>query len=248
VRQSFLLEVLASELSSDPSSVRLVRSCLRCADPSHGKPRLAGAGSGQPPLYFNASSTGAAAAVAVSRRAEVGVDVTAIGDPSLADAVETVASAPERSDLRERRGVDLRERMARLWTRKEAVAKAAGTGLVDDLRSLDVSEEVVDFAGSAWRVGSWVLDGTMSLSLAVEHVPGALRPATTFVGWGDSYGEKRHPSSVTPSGPHVRHVLVADWCADRRDSTVPSPYPPPRRRHVAGGEDFTSTPTGERGA
>jgi 4'-phosphopantetheinyl transferase len=124
--------ILAGYLDVPPEELRLERG-------HHGKPRLADS----PALRFNLSHSGELALLAVTRHAEIGVDVDRLR-PGLpvepfaeryfptpdARFVTTGAGPTERAD-----------RFLRLWTRKEAVVKAAGARLTQGL-GLPVSPDV----------------------------------------------------------------------------------------------------------
>ncbi|WP_406125290.1 4'-phosphopantetheinyl transferase superfamily protein [Streptomyces canus] len=116
--------ILAGCLDVPPEELRLQRG-------RHGKPRLAGSSD----LRFSLSHSGELALVAVTRHREVGVDVDRLrpGLPvepfterffpaSDARFVAAAAGPTERA-----------ARFLRLWTRKEAVVKAAGARLVQGL-------------------------------------------------------------------------------------------------------------------
>lgn len=99
---------------------------------AEGKPRLAGAGA----VCFNLSHSGIYAAAAVSRGREVGIDVEKIRpDASGRDIAARFFSGEEQVWLDATPGV---EAFFRLWTAKEAVLKAMGTGLSTGLRRLSV--------------------------------------------------------------------------------------------------------------
>ncbi len=117
--------VLAGYLGVAPDTLAFARGAF-------GKPRLAGAGV-DGPLEFNLSHSGGIIALAVARDG-VGVDIEAVRPLPELDAMaarslaatehrEWTAAPPERR-------LDV---FHRLWTRKEACLKAAGTGLVANL-------------------------------------------------------------------------------------------------------------------
>ncbi|MCB5165492.1 4'-phosphopantetheinyl transferase superfamily protein [Streptomyces bambusae] len=109
--------VLGERLDRDPAALEFDRTCRHCGDRSHGKPVVGTAGAG---LDFSVSHTGGLAVVAVSDR-PVGVDV----EDTTAGAQPPAAALTER----ERETCPGYAGFARLWTRKEAVLKAAGKGL-----------------------------------------------------------------------------------------------------------------------
>lgn len=99
---------------------------------AEGKPRLAGAGA----VSFNLSHSGIYAAAVVSRDREVGIDLERIRPDAVGrDIAARFFSSQERSWLDATPGM---EAFFRLWTAKEAVLKAMGTGLSTPLNALSV--------------------------------------------------------------------------------------------------------------
>ncbi len=127
-----LRAILASYQDIPPESLLFTTTCAWCGDPQHGKPRLQDSGG----LRFNLTRAGSLALVAVTREAEVGVDA----EP-LDRAVDWRAIARKALSQDERTQVGaaepgLRDSLAaRLWCRKEAVAKATGLGLALNLKT-----------------------------------------------------------------------------------------------------------------
>ncbi len=136
-RRALERRVLAGYLGCAPGAVEIDRRCGFCGHPEHGKPRVPGA-----PVRFSASSAGHVTVVAVSTGGELGIDVAdprALADvlggalpPGLLSAGEAalVAGAGDRVGA-----------LGRLWVRKEALAKAIGTGLVADAETLDTTAD-----------------------------------------------------------------------------------------------------------
>lgn len=121
-----LREVLGKQLDADPKELALLRG-------EFGKPYLNG-----DPVHFNLSDTKDAVLVALAGR-PIGADIETMNRNTdherVADhyfttpEVESIKAAP-----------DGKRRFLELWTRKEAVLKACGVGLMDDLHSLNVGE------------------------------------------------------------------------------------------------------------
>jgi 4'-phosphopantetheinyl transferase len=105
----------------------------------HGKPRLAEPGqSGD--LQFNLSDSHHLALVAVTRGREVGVDIERLDREVEAMEIAEHAFAPaEIEALRAVPEPERRDAFFRCWTRKEAFAKARGTGLLLPLSTFTVS-------------------------------------------------------------------------------------------------------------
>ncbi len=101
-----------------------------------GKPRLDGSHlrSG---LTFNLSHSGRHVLLAFARDAEVGVDVEVLAPiPDLGSLITSVTHPDEEASLNAEPDNDARlRRFLALWTAKEAVLKAIGTGLGADPRT-----------------------------------------------------------------------------------------------------------------
>jgi 4'-phosphopantetheinyl transferase len=125
--------VLGSYLDCPPADVTLALTAF-------GKPYLCRRDG--PDLRFNLSHSGGLVALAVSVGADVGVDVEAAAPANADELVSIVLSEQERRAF-ERLPPALRPAaFLRCWTRKEALLKAAGTGLSRDPRLLTVGWEV----------------------------------------------------------------------------------------------------------
>jgi 4'-phosphopantetheinyl transferase len=111
-----LRHALGQTLGLAPDALAIVRD-------AQGKPRLAGAHAG---LHFNLSHSGDWVALAWSQLAPVGVDIEARAN-NFAELLPYCANPTEQVELR----ADPRPERAflQLWTRKEAVLKAHGSGL-----------------------------------------------------------------------------------------------------------------------
>jgi medium-chain acyl-[acyl-carrier-protein] hydrolase len=125
-----LREILARYLHSAPASIAID---LR----STGKPQLA------PPhgrdLRFNISHSGSLFLAAVTRGAEVGVDVEKVRPmPDALELANSYFAAPERAELQQA-GPSSEQAFFRCWTRKEAYMKARGEGLAFGLDRFAVS-------------------------------------------------------------------------------------------------------------
>ena len=142
--------VAAVRAAALPSRVALLRAALAQAGlapaladavlrEGRAKPRLPA------PLEFSISHCEGLALCALSATGPLGVDAEALG-ALRADAFRLYLSAAERAWAG-----DDPARFYTLWTRKEAVAKAAGHGL-DALPAIDARADVVDFAGRRWQL------------------------------------------------------------------------------------------------
>lgn len=119
VARGTLRRQLGDLLRQSPESVPIV-------DGPTGKPRLAGE---NPGLHFNLSHSGTLALIAIADR-EVGVDLEAIRPVPFALAIARRLFSPAEARFIEAGGEDeIDRRFLICWTRKEALVKAAGTGL-----------------------------------------------------------------------------------------------------------------------
>jgi phosphopantetheinyl transferase len=113
---------------------------------ANGKPVVVDGGGGE--LHFNVSHSGDWALIAISEDSPVGVDIErprVFRNP--AGLARRVCTARE---LEHVRGGEDQAELLRLWVRKEAVAKADGSGLLMALGELDVVERLV--------AGGWLVD------------------------------------------------------------------------------------------
>ena len=129
-RRVALRRIVAGYLGCAPAAVALDRTCERCGHPTHGRPRPA-----DPGWAVSTAACGDVALVAVGRRMRLGVDVE---DPG---AVSRALGGGLPADVFTEREQDLAAAGAagRVWVRKEALAKARGTGLVAGAAELDTT-------------------------------------------------------------------------------------------------------------
>ncbi|WP_085314605.1 4'-phosphopantetheinyl transferase family protein [Derxia lacustris] len=140
-----LRRLLGTRLGCDPAAL-----AFRAG--AHGKPMLDGA-----TLQFNVSHSGAHALIALSEAGEVGVDIERIAvRPALAGIAAHAFHPDERAACGD--GADAAAFFA-IWSGKEAVFKAAGTGLSDGMRGLCVLPDgeafSVDWPAFARPVRAW---------------------------------------------------------------------------------------------
>jgi 4'-phosphopantetheinyl transferase len=120
---------LAIYLGKPPADIS-----IRTAE--RGKPYVEDGG-----IHFNVSHCRGVGLIAFTRVGEIGIDVEAVqpgiegldiaSENFTTNETEWIASAP--SPLAQA------QRFTRLWTRKEAVLKATGKGIVEGLKSFDIS-------------------------------------------------------------------------------------------------------------
>jgi 4'-phosphopantetheinyl transferase len=156
--------ILGSYLGLPASAVALRRT-------RSGKPELAGGGSD---LHFNVSHSGCLALVAVARAIPVGVDVEGVRRRGTLGLASRYFSSAEVEWIRSQPPETRRTAFLRLWTRKEAVVKAAGGRLAQGLQlpvgAGPAPDLVVDPAGrlpGAWRLIDLKVPSTHVAALAV---------------------------------------------------------------------------------
>jgi 4'-phosphopantetheinyl transferase len=123
--------LLAQALGASPAGVAIERG-------ANGRPRIAG-GTG---IDFNVSHTADVALIGIVRKARIGVDVEredrVIHSKGL---TRRILTEPERAALPSDDDDAIRRRILRLWTCKEALAKATGDAMAAPFRRLDVTIE-----------------------------------------------------------------------------------------------------------
>jgi 4'-phosphopantetheinyl transferase len=117
----------ARHLGIRPDAVAVDRTCDRCGA-QHGRPRLPGNG-----LHASVSHSGDIVAVAITSAGPVGVDVEAVRSIDFAAVTERVCTPGERNH------VHAAADFFTFWTRKEAVLKATGEGLLRPMTDLEVA-------------------------------------------------------------------------------------------------------------
>jgi phosphopantetheinyl transferase len=140
----------------------------------HGKPFLPGCPS------YNLSHSGSWVACAISRSALIGIDVETFEHlQDYRDLLAITTHPAERQSIDQAAPDRQLALFKRCWTRKEAVLKATGQGLSDDLGSIDVclaeSEPVLSYPASLRLVDLLVDDDRVTISLALDTlVPGVV--------------------------------------------------------------------------
>lgn len=127
VCHGFLRIILSLKIGRNPSEIEIL------AD-ENNKPFLRGN-----PLYFNISHDRNVFAIVVSEFTPVGVDIEKIKqDLDYSSLLNSVFTKREICCVRGNPVVSTKNFFL-LWTRKEALLKAIGTGIIDDLDKIDVS-------------------------------------------------------------------------------------------------------------
>lgn len=165
----WMRELLGHYLDRSPSSITMERGRF-------GKPFVPEGG-----LFFNLSDTKDAVAFAVASGTDLGVDLETVDRRLDHDAVgEHYFTEEERDHIAN--SDDHRRSFLELWTRKEAVLKASGVGIMDDLRSLRVDKavnkifikhpEFMAMAAPEYHVRTWHTGPAHLISLATPRPVG----------------------------------------------------------------------------
>ena len=142
----------------------------RFAISPQGQPSVLGA----PELSFSLTHSGARAAVAIGSGQVLGLDLEPVRQER--DPLPLARSFFAAAETERLRGLSPGERaaaFAALWTVKEAVLQARGSGLAESLRSVEVELEPscrpirVQSPGGPWAVKSWSPDPGWYAALAV---------------------------------------------------------------------------------
>lgn len=174
IAHGVLRTLLGERLAEDPARIIFSRG-------PYGKPYLQGS-----ELRFNLSDTKDAMLVGITKRGEIGVDIEsmqrrvdhlAVSEHYFTpEEIESIAVAP-----------DSKRRFLEFWTRKEAVLKASGVGIMDDLKVLRVDaalnrmtishEAFVRHAAPAYHVRTLSLGDDHLISVASEQEWAGMRIA-----------------------------------------------------------------------
>lgn len=119
-----------------------VMGCVAGAVPLHrdasGCPRIAGGN-----LFTSLSHAGTGAAVAITAAGPVGVDIEPASRASVMPDIADRISHPDDQGIPATPGTARARALLRLWVRKEAFLKAAGTGLAQEMDTLAVPDDVL---------------------------------------------------------------------------------------------------------
>jgi 4'-phosphopantetheinyl transferase len=166
IAHGILRTLLGRYLDTAPFEVRMGRG-------PYGKPFVEGTD-----LRFNLSDTKDAVVLALTRGQEIGADIETMARTVDHIAVSEHYFTPDEIGSIRTAGNEALEkrRFLELWTRKEAVLKASGVGIMDDLRVLRVGdplnamtithEAFVRDAAAEYHVSTWHLGNDHIISLA----------------------------------------------------------------------------------
>ncbi|SON56779.1 holo-(acyl carrier protein) synthase 2 [Hartmannibacter diazotrophicus] len=113
---------------------------------AHGKPAVA---PGLPEIRFNLSFADDCIAMSLTRSREIGIDIEPM--PGDIDEPMPFGISPREEALLRRLPVDARARqIARVWTFKEAIAKAIGCGIDDRFTQIDACPVLLTARSDYW--------------------------------------------------------------------------------------------------
>lgn len=171
-----LLNVLAAYLQVTPQSISFDLG-------PQGRPALGGALRGR--LDFNWSHSGQHAAIAVGHDLQVGIDIESRRRrPRMLELAQRYFAASESRHLQSLPEVERQQAFWALWTGKEAVLKAIGTGISHGLDKVVFQADAaagwplqtMDGAPAhGWQLLRPQLDPDYSVALAWQGAPRALR-------------------------------------------------------------------------
>lgn len=163
-----LRDLLGNYLEHDPAALDIQRGTF-------GKPFVEGTR-----LRFNLSDTKDALLIALTLDEEIGADIETMGRTVDHMAVGEHYFTPEEIATMTN-AANGKKRFLELWTRKEAVLKASGVGIMDDLRVLRVDaaenrmlishEAFMAHAADSYRVVTWHVAEEHIISLATGGRP-----------------------------------------------------------------------------
>lgn len=169
--RTMLRVVLGAYLSVDPALLRFAKTAA-------GKPYLPGQR-----LRFNLSHSGDGVLLALVDRNEVGVDLESTDRKIDIDVLEGASlSEAERYSIDAIEKPARRRAILRIWTRKEALLKAEGSGLARDPRDLTLpvaagisKPACVQHGGRIWTLTDLPVGEDWQASMAVEGQAVAVR-------------------------------------------------------------------------
>ncbi|MFI2371995.1 4'-phosphopantetheinyl transferase family protein [Streptomyces sp. NPDC018833] len=162
-----LRRLLGERLGQAPKDVSLVREpCAHCGG-AHGRPYVPGRA-----VHFSLSHTSGMVMIALAA-APVGIDVELLPAPGTADDVATQLHPDEQAELAALPSAERTVAFARCWTRKEAMLKAMGVGLNEDLALAYVGSGAQPVSQDLWLIADLPADPGYAAAAAVRR-PGTL--------------------------------------------------------------------------
>ncbi|MET7621467.1 4'-phosphopantetheinyl transferase superfamily protein [Streptomyces sp. NPDC005408] len=163
VAHVMLRRLLGEQLGQAPEAVTLTREpCTSCGGP-HGRPVVPGS-----PVHFSLSHTSGLVMIALAT-AQVGIDVERVpDDPGVVADVAAQLHPRERTELAALSAADHATAFARCWTRKEALLKATGVGLNEDVALTYVGAGPQPAVTADWLLADLPADRGYTAAVAVR--------------------------------------------------------------------------------
>lgn len=145
----FLRKILSEQLSVEPKKINFSLA-------NNNKPYIA-------EFNFNLSHSGDFVVIAIGK-SEIGIDVEQIKTH-----FDHSSLAKECFTINERNLINNLEDFYCFWTRKEAILKASGEGLIDNLHEIECIAGKVQRHGTNYQLNSFLIDRNHMLSVACEN-------------------------------------------------------------------------------
>jgi 4'-phosphopantetheinyl transferase len=127
---TFLRMILSRKLNKNPQDIIYIEDI-------NGKPGIK-----DNPIFFNISHTRDSFAIVISEQFNIGVDLEKVNRVMDIEAVIKRVFSREENEYILRSGGKAKNRFFLLWTRKEALLKAIGTGIISQLSHIEVFKPV----------------------------------------------------------------------------------------------------------
>lgn len=181
---ALLRRLVADETGVDPRRLEFEKRCATCGTDRHGKPHV----TGMRDLHVSVSYGEHMAVAVVTTTGEVGIDVEDLESADFDGFGSVTLDESEAVHLDGLTGDALLAARARMWSRKEAILKATGHGLVVDPSQVVVSSPDAPAALVEWK--------------AAEHPPGPTQVSDIDVGRED------HRAAVAVLTSHPMSIRV----------------------------------------
>ena len=151
ITHAMLRTILGNYLDSEPAEIEFIVN-------DFGKPSLAGK---YRKLHFNLSHRSGLSALAFSPKSEIGVDIEKIDSKFDFDLIAKAHFSEAENSFIDAKQDESRKRFYTVWTRKEALLKAIGTGIGENL-DVEVFRKVnqykLDFPNSIHQEADYYLN------------------------------------------------------------------------------------------
>ena len=151
----FIREILSSIIGTEKSQIEFDKT-------ENGKPYL----KGNQEIHFSISHSNSRIAIAVSKEYKCGCDIEEIDTRKISDDIIRMHFHANEIDMITQG--DKAMSFYRCWTRKEALYKAIGSGLPDDLTETDSTKSQQEINGTNYELSTFQLKEGHLLSIATE--------------------------------------------------------------------------------